>query len=117
MRRILALLVFGWAAACLAQSGPQRPPITGVSHVAFYSSNLEGARKFYNGLLGLVTQPPQSSDYQVGMQSVELEPLPAGHGHDLIAHVAFATPDAEGVRKYLAAHRYPVPTEVNSESN
>ena len=117
MRRLLPFLVLGWAAVCLAQAGPQRPAITGVSHVAFYSSNVEGAKGFYGGLLGLAIEPPHSSNYHVGIQRVELEPLPAGHGHDLIAHVAFATPDAEGVRKYLAARNYPVPPKSNVESN
>jgi len=117
MRRLIALFLLGFTAATVAQTGPQRPPITGVSHVAFYSSNLEGARKFYNGLLGLGIEPPQSSNYQVGIQRVELEPLPAGHGPDLIAHVAFATPDAAGMRAYLAVHGYPVPSKVNAEKN
>jgi len=70
------------------QAAPSRPPITGISHVSFYSSNPEAAKKFYGGLLGLAVEPPGSNDYQVGIQSVELEPLPAGHGHDLVAHLA-----------------------------
>jgi len=116
MRRLFALFILG-CVACHAQAGPQRPAITGISHVAFYSSNTEGAKNFYNGLLGLAIEPPQSSNYQVGIQRVELEPLPSEHGHDLIAHVAFATPDAEGVRKYLAANGYPVPAKVNTTSS
>jgi len=117
MRRYLALVILGFAAVSQSENLPQRPAITGISHIAFYSSNLPSAKQFYNGLLGLAAEPPQSENYQVGTQGVELEPLPAGHGHDLIAHVAFATPDAEGVRKYLAAHDYPVPSKVNTESN
>jgi len=99
------------------QAAPSRPPITGISHVSFYSSNPEAAKKFYGGLLGLAIEPPRSNDYQVGIQSVELEPLPAGHGHDLVAHVAFATPDAEGVRKYLADHGVQVPAKSHVESS
>ncbi|HVP49813.1 MAG TPA: VOC family protein [Candidatus Bathyarchaeia archaeon] len=103
-------------AICQAQGPPRRPAITGISHVAFYSSDLEASKKFYDGLLGLAIEPPGSNDYQVGLQSVELEPLPPGHGRDRIAHVAFATPDAEGIRKYLAANGYPVPTKANTDS-
>jgi len=99
------------------QAAPSRPPITGISHVSFYSSNPEAAKKFYGGLLGLAVEPPGSNDYQVGIQSVELEPLPAGHGHDLVAHLAFATPDAEGVRKYLADHGVQVPAKSHVESS
>src|SRR3974390_2375450 len=114
-RYLLCLLAL--SALCHGQAAPQHPPITGISHVAFYSSNLEAAKKFYGGLLGLAVQPPAVNNYEVGVQQVELEPLPAGHGHDLIAHVAFATPDAEGVRKYLANHGVTVAAKVNSESN
>ena len=115
LRYLLPLLAI--AALGHAQAAPQRPPITGISHVAFYSSDLEAAKKFYGGLLGLAVEPPQLNNYHVGMQRVELEPLPAGHGHDLIAHVAFATPDAEGMRKYLDAHGVAVPGKANTESN
>jgi catechol 2,3-dioxygenase-like lactoylglutathione lyase family enzyme len=99
------------------QAAPARPAITGISHVSFYSSNLEAAKKFYDGLLGLAIEPPGSNDYQVGIQAVELEQLPAGHGHDLIAHVAFATPDAEGVRKFLSDHGVDVPAKAHVESS
>lgn len=118
MRKLVFFLSLLMAATiCHGQAAGQRPPITGIAHVAFYSSNLDAAQKFYDGLLGLPIQPPGSHDYLVGTQSVELEPIPAGHGHDLIAHVAFATPDAEGMRKYLAAHQYPVPSSVHTETN
>lgn len=102
---------------CTGQSPAERPQITGISHVAFYSSNPEAARKFYADLLGLAVEPAQPNSYHVGAQSVELERLPAGHGPDLLAHVAFATPDAEGIRKYLADHGVGVPAKVNTESN
>ena len=115
MRQLLALAVLGWAVAGHAQAATQRPPITGISHVAFYSSDPQAAKKFYGGLLGLPVEPPASENYQVGVQRVELEALPAGHGHDLIAHVAFTTPDAEGVRRYLASHGVEVPAQSHHE--
>jgi len=114
-RSLLSLLAA--VSFCHCQTAPPRPQITGISHVSFYSSNLDAAKNFYGGLLGLAVEPPGTHDYQVGVQRVELEKLPAGHGHDLIAHVAFATPDAEGVRKYLADHGMAVPAKVNVESN
>ena len=114
MRRHLALLILGLAAACQGQSTLARPPITGISHVAFYSSNLSSAKDFYAGLLGLGADPTRANLYQVGVQALELEALPAGHGHDLISHVAFATSDAEGLRKYLASHGVGVPDKVNT---
>ena len=113
MRKILALAVLASAATCLGQNAPQRPQVTGISHVAFYSTNLTGAKDFYGGLLGLWADPSRPNAYHVGAQMVELEALPPGHGHDLIAHVAFATPDAEGMRKYLASHSVAVPDKVS----
>jgi len=114
MRKTLALALLASAAACLGQTTPQRPKVTGISHVAFYSTNLTGAKNFYGELLGLWSDPSRPNVYHVGAQEVELEHLPQGHGHDLIAHVAFATSDAEGMRKYLASHGVVVPDKVSS---
>jgi catechol 2,3-dioxygenase-like lactoylglutathione lyase family enzyme len=114
MRTHLLLAVLTLATICNGQTNLQRPPITGISHVAFYSSNLAAAKQFYAGLLGLSVEPTRPNVYHVGVQSVELEPFPANHGHDLISHVAFATADAEGVRKYLASHGATVPDHVNT---
>jgi len=111
------LVIWAGLGVCPAQTPAERPQITGISHVAFYSSNLDAGKKFYADLLGLAVTPPQINNYHVGAQAVELEPLPKGHGPDLIAHVAFATPDAEGVRKYLVEHSVAVPAKVNTESN
>jgi catechol 2,3-dioxygenase-like lactoylglutathione lyase family enzyme len=114
MRTHLLLAVLALATICNGQTNLQRPPITGIAHVAFYSSNLTAAKSFYGGLLGLAVDPARPNVYHVGAQSVELEPLPANHGHDLISHVAFATPDAEGVRRYLASHGVTVPDHVST---
>src|SRR5271165_151929 len=114
MRSHLLFAVLALATICNGQNNPQRPPITGISHVAFYSSNLAAAKEFYAGLLGLALDPSRPNDYHVGNQSVELEPLPANHGPKLIAHVAFATPDADGMRKYLAGYGVTVPERVST---
>jgi catechol 2,3-dioxygenase-like lactoylglutathione lyase family enzyme len=114
MRIHFLLAVLASATICNGQNNLQRPPITGISHVAFYSSNLAAAKQFYAGLLGLPVDQSRPNVYHVGVQSVELEPLPANHGHDLISHVAFATPDAEGVRKYLASHGVMAPQHVST---
>lgn len=114
MRKSFWLAVLAIAAVSQAQNAVQRPPITGISHVAFYSSNLTAGKQFYAGLLGLSVDQARPNVYQVGTQSVELESKPANHGPDLISHVAFATPDAEGVRKYLASHGVSVPDKVST---
>ena len=114
MRNHMLCAVVALASVCSGQTNLQRPPITGISHVAFYSSNLLAAKEFYAGLLDLAVEPSRTNVYHVGIQSVELETLPANHGPDLIAHVAFATTDAEGLRKYLAGHGVTVPEKVSA---
>ncbi len=114
MRNHVLCAIVALASVCNGQTNLQRPPITGISHVAFYSSNLSAAKDFYAGLLGLAVEPSRPNVYHVGIQSVELEPLPANHGPALIAHVAFATTDADGVRKYLASHGVTVPEKVST---
>jgi catechol 2,3-dioxygenase-like lactoylglutathione lyase family enzyme len=117
MRRTLVLIILSLVAVGHGQPTLQRPPITGISHVAFYSSNLAAAKGFYTGLLGLASDPSRPNVYHVGIQAVELEQLPPNHGHDLISHVAFATPDADGLRKYLAAHGLKVPDKTIAGGN
>ncbi len=114
MCRSLCLAIILLVSVAHSQNTVQRPPITGISHVAFFSSNLDGAKAFYGGLLGLAVDQSRPNVYHVGVQSVELEPLPPNHGHDLISHVALATTDAEGVRKYLASHGVSVPEKVST---
>jgi len=93
-----------------------RPKITGIDHVAFYSSAPEQARKFYGDLLGL-PPGPWSGVYVVGDQNVEMEKDSERHDVNRIAHVAFATDDAESMRKFLAEHGVMVPAEVHREKS
>ena len=111
------LVILSALGICAGQTPPEKPQITGISHVSFYSGNLEAAKKFYADLLGLAVEPPHTNNYHIGVQSVELEKLPAGHGPDLIAHIAFEASAAEGIRKYLAANGVAVPAKSNTESN
>ena len=116
----IRLLIFLVAAISIAnpQSTIQRPPITGISHVAFYAKSPEASRSFYADLLGLATSPDRPNVYRVGAtQSIEIEQLPPGHGPELISHVAFATTDAEGVRAYLETHGVKVPSKVSTGGN
>ena len=116
MRRLLALLAILILCHAALAAGPKRPRITGISHVAFYSSNLDAANKFYSGLLGLAPGP-WAGAYVVGEQRIDLEKDPATPPHDRIAHVAFATDDAEAMRAFLAAHAIDVPADVHREKD
>ena len=101
----------GLAAALLAGGAlaAERPPITGISHLAVYAADPAASERFYVGKLGGVKtsdpEDPRGARYFFGpRQFVEVLPLPAGQGLSRMAHVAFVTPDAAGMRAWLASH-------------
>ena len=111
------LALFATSFSCLAHAADSpRPKITGIDHVAFYSSAPDAAKKFYGDLLGL-PPGPWGGVYVVGDQTVEMDKDSERHDVNRIAHVAFATDDAEGMRKYLAEHGVAVPGEVHHEKS
>lgn len=86
-----------------------RPAITGVSHIAIYSADPAKTEAFYTHDLGAVKRPdpenPLGVRYYVSPgQFIESLPLPADAGLNRLDHIAFATPDAAGLRAWLAAH-------------
>lgn len=96
-------------ASALAQE-TARPRITGVARVRLYATNLEKSRDFYAKILGL--GPAKAgcggdapcfavNDHQV----VTLLPAPAPPPANLLAEVAFATPDVGAMQRYLLAHQ------------
>jgi len=92
------------------QNAPARPKITGIDHVRLYVSDVTKSRAFYGDVLGL----PASGGNCTGdarpcfavnaEQYVELEPVPSPAPRNWVAEVAFATEDADGLRRYLLAH-------------
>jgi catechol 2,3-dioxygenase-like lactoylglutathione lyase family enzyme len=105
-----ALLALGAATSgAAAQGGQDRPPITGISHLAVYSTDLKASDHFYRedlgGRKGADPEDPTGVRYYFsGQQFVEVLPAPAGHGDSMLAHVAYRTADAAALRRYLAAH-------------
>ena len=94
----------------------KRPPITGISHVAFYSSSPTAAKQFYVDLLGFELGVREGL-YLVGHQSIEAEAEKPPNPPSLLAHVAFATPNAQRMRRYLKSRGVQVPSEVRKEAN
>jgi catechol 2,3-dioxygenase-like lactoylglutathione lyase family enzyme len=118
MRRVLALLLL-LPVAAVAQS---RPPITGISHIAVYTSHPEAAEKYYVHDIGLFKSPdpenPRGVRYYVNStQFVEVLPLPASNSPNRLDHLAYITTDAEALRVYLAAHKVDVPPGVEHGSD
>lgn len=114
-----------WLGASLASGVGQqrdRPHITGISHMCVYSSDLAAADHFYAKLLGAAkaTDPEASQGaryYFSSTQFVEVLPLPAGESINRMAHVAYNTEDASGLRAYLIAHGVAGVTELRSGSD
>lgn len=112
----LIVLLGSCLAAGAQNSAVPRPPITGVSHVAFYAADPAASKRFYAGTLGLTVGGDNL--YEVGdHQWVEIESLPPDAGINRLSHVGFATTDAEALRKYLGANGITVPPQVNHGNN
>jgi len=114
---ILAATCVTAAAAVAAQSAPARPKITGISHLAVYTSDAAATEHFYTVSVGAVKEPdpenPQGVRYALSAtQFIEVLPLPAGAGVNRLDHAAFNTESAEGMRKYLAAKGWKTPAHV-----
>ena len=107
---VLCSVCLPLAVPLAAQVQPARPPITGIAHVRLYSTDLYKSREFYTHVLGLAhgtagciaaTRPCFTvNDHQ----QIELVQVTAGAPANLLAEVAFATPDVEQMRRFLLAH-------------
>ncbi len=108
------------AVPLLVQAPVQRPKILGVAHVAFFVSDLQKARAFYQALLGYeepFTLPGSDGSVQIAFvkindhQWIELFTGPS-KGEGQLNHIAIYTDDAERMREYLASRQVTVPATV-----
>jgi len=102
----------------VAGAEPARPPITGVSHIALYAADPAAAERFYVHDLGAVKgedpQEPKGARYYFSpTQFVEILPVSDMASPNRLDHIAFATPDAERLRAYLAARKWSVPAKLS----
>lgn len=104
-----------------AQEQITRPPITGISRVQVYVTNAEKAADFYERLLGFAAAPWGCSKEMVAClvlnnrQQIQLIAAPSPVPKNLIAEVAFATPDVERMRAYLISKGYAPDSVSTSE--
>lgn len=108
--------------AILLAQGRSRPPITGVSHIAVYTSDAAAAEHFYVRDIGLKKGPdPENAKgvryYVDPTQFIEVLPLPRNAGAARLDSIGYITADARALRAYLADHHYPVPGRVNEGSD
>jgi catechol 2,3-dioxygenase-like lactoylglutathione lyase family enzyme len=123
--RTFVLISAGLLATSVAANAADRdrPPITGISHIALYASDAMRSEHFYVHDLGALRgSDPESAQgvryYFAATQFVEVLPLPLGPASiNRLDHIAFATPDAEGLRRYLGAAGIVVPKQVTHGSD
>lgn len=97
---------------------PVRPPITGISHISFYTSRPVQAQHFYVHDIGLKKMPdpiqPIGTRYYIDSdQFVEVLPLPADEGVNRLAGIGFLTTNARQLRLYLQSRGIKVPEHVS----
>ena len=117
--RIVALLfAFSVTAAAQMPDKPlMRPRITGISHIAVYTSNPAATDHYYREIIGAVKMPdpenPKGVRYAVSpTQFIEVLPLPADAGINRLDHTAWNTDDAETLRRFLGSKSWKVPYRV-----
>lgn len=118
MRSSFLFLVAAAVSLSAAVAAPARPPITSVSHLAVYATDMAKADAFYTHDLGGVRrgdpENPKGVRYYFNpLQFVEVLPLPEGAaGVNRMDHMAYNTANAEALRRYLAANRIAVPRRI-----
>ena len=105
------------AAAQLPDKPIMRPRITGISHIAVYTSNPTATEHYYVDIVGAVKQAdpenPKGIRYALSTtQFIEVLPLPEGAGINRLDHTAWNTDNAETLRRYLGAKAWKVPGQV-----
>ena len=122
--------IFFWAAALglsaasvqlRAANAPTRPRILGISHAAFYVTDMAKARAFYEGFFGYAepfTLPRKHGGELVWIkindrQTIELFPgSEVAPGTNRLYHIALETDDAEAMRVYLKSKGVAVPDKT-----
>jgi len=116
-RFVLCLFVLSCGCA-FAQQAPNRPKITGIDHVDFYTTDAAANEHLYTVVLGLSLGTPlesgQTQRFMVGPQWVGYSPAPDPKTTDRMDHIAFRTADCDGLRIYLAAVGNKVPASCTA---
>lgn len=114
------------AVAALAAHAAERPKIVGIANIAVRVDNLQEARKFYSGVVGM-DEAFQTKDPQVegslacfkvnDHQYVEVSPTLREENEDRLIRIGFETNDAGKLRDYLAAKGVGVPEKAGKDPN
>jgi catechol 2,3-dioxygenase-like lactoylglutathione lyase family enzyme len=116
--QISLVLILTLSTSAAAQSAPPpRPRITGISHIAVYTSDFAATDHYYSAIIGAAKLPdpedPHGIRYAVSdTQFVEVLPLPADAGVNRLDHIAWNVSNAEDMRQYLAAFGWKTPEHI-----
>ena len=108
--------------AAVTVNSQERPKITGISHLAVYTSDPAATDHYYREIVGAARESdpenPQGVKYAFSAtQYVEVLPLPANAGVNRLDHAAFNTANVEAMRKYLGAKGWKTPGSVTKGSD
>src|SRR5271169_6490682 len=117
-----------WLAVVFAVSlqAAERPRIVGIANIAVKVDNLDEARKFYSGVVGMdeafaTKDPAVAGDLACfklnDHQYVEVSPTLKDESEDRLIRIGFETSDARKLRDYLAAKGVPVPARIDKDAN
>lgn len=118
MRGLVCLM----AALGVAVASPlARPPIVGIANIAVKVANLDEARKFYSGVVGLeeaFTSKSGLACFKVNdHQYVEVTPQLKSEAEDRLIRIGFETVDARKLRDYLASKSVTVPSKIGKDTD
>ncbi|MGB8582508.1 MAG: VOC family protein [Candidatus Sulfotelmatobacter sp.] len=98
----------------------QRPHILGIDHVSFYTTQPDGVKKLFGGVLGLASSAPVEAGgtmrYVVGAQWVGYSPAPDPKATDRLDHVAYTTDNVATLRRYLSEKGFK-PSGIQGQSD
>ena len=124
MRLNSAILSFATVLAFGLSAGAEhaRPKITGISHLAVYTSDPEATNHYYVESIGAAreTDPenPKGVRYAINAtQFVEVLPLPPNAGVNRLDHIGWKTDSAEGMRLYLSDKGWKTPAGITRNSD
>ena len=124
----MLLKTFGWLTAAFAVSvgGAERPRIVGIANIAIRTDNIEEARKFYSGVVGMAEAFATKDPDVVGdlacfkvndHQYVEVSPTLKDESEDRLIRIGFETNDARKLRDYLHEKGVEVPGKLVKDPN
>src|SRR5438128_2416356 len=107
MKAMLVCLFVAVGVTLPGYAAENRPRITGIDHVDFYTTAVDVNAHLYVSVLGLglasPLEPGQTQRFLVGSQWVGYSPAPDPKATNRLDHIAFTTDDCAALRSYLAA--------------